>query len=231
MRFSNANKKLQKLAKELGISKRAIYSFDLPAGHTCPGAKDCLSRANRHGNGIKDGPHTRFRCYAASAEVMYKHTREMRWDNLDNVRKALRRGPDICAQRLLGALPSRAKVIRIHTSGDFFSEAYMRAWFIVARECPDLHFYAYTKSLKVLDRVRDLIPANMHINISMGGKFDAMVDSFSLPRAHVVASELVALRRGLKVDTTDGIACSNNTDDFALVVHGTQPVGGHLLAA
>ena len=36
---------------------------------------------------------------------------------------------------------------RIHESGDFWSELYFQAWLEVARQHPNIKFYAYTKQL------------------------------------------------------------------------------------
>ena len=229
MIFSQGNAKLRKLAKDKGIPNAHVVSFDLPAGHTCPGAKDCLSKAGRNGEGLKDGKDTKFRCYAASSEAVYKQTRAMRWKNLDAVRLALRKSIKSCSDKLLASIPKQAKIIRIHTSGDFFSVKYMQAWMKVCEAKPNIQFYAYTKSLKILSKVGE-VPKNLHINLSHGGKFDSLLVELNHPVVHVVSDELIALNRGLKVDSTDGIACSNNISDFALVIHGVQPKGGHSLA-
>jgi hypothetical protein len=45
LKFGEPNAKLKKMIKaKLGLR---LKTFTLPAGHTCPGAKDCLSRADR----------------------------------------------------------------------------------------------------------------------------------------------------------------------------------------
>lgn len=36
--------------------------------------------------------------------------------------------------------------VRIHGSGDFYDQAYLEKWFMVARMCPDIHFKANTRS-------------------------------------------------------------------------------------
>ena len=63
----------------------AIFTFSLPAGHACPFAEACWSRANRDTGTIKDGPRTIFRCYAASMEVR-PSVRRSRWRNLQALR-------------------------------------------------------------------------------------------------------------------------------------------------
>ena len=63
-----------KLAKD-------IVTFSLPAGWTCPGASACLARADRATGKLTDGATQAFRCFAASAEAMYKNVRDVRWQN------------------------------------------------------------------------------------------------------------------------------------------------------
>lgn len=48
------------------------------------------------------------------------------------------------------------KWIRVHDSGDFFSEEYLRAWLEIARAVPDVTFYAYTKEVAMFKRVIEL---------------------------------------------------------------------------
>lgn len=57
--------------------------FSLPAGHTCPGACICLSKADRDTGSITDGTHAEFRCFAASSESTYSSVRRAVWHNLD----------------------------------------------------------------------------------------------------------------------------------------------------
>ena len=114
LKFNRGNAKLGK----------DIYTFSLPAGHSCPFAMECLSKAGRNGEGIQDGKHTRFRCFAASSEAQYPAVREQRWDNFE-----LLKGLDVDAMANLidASLPQKAKIIRIHVSGDFFSQNYFDA--------------------------------------------------------------------------------------------------------
>jgi len=81
--FSNANSKLVKLEKTL---QKKVISFSLPSGFACPGALDCLSRANPVTGKITDGPNTKFRCFSASSEALYPALREMVWRNFEAIR-------------------------------------------------------------------------------------------------------------------------------------------------
>lgn len=40
---------------------------------------------------------------------------------------------------------TRPKYFRVHASGDFYSQDYINAWETIAKEHPDIIFYAYTK--------------------------------------------------------------------------------------
>ncbi|MBN9520832.1 hypothetical protein J0H58_20315 [bacterium] len=52
LRFGQGNAKLD----------AAITTFSLPAGYTCPFARECHSKAHRDTGHIRDGRDTRFRC-------------------------------------------------------------------------------------------------------------------------------------------------------------------------
>src|SRR5271169_2877033 len=75
LKFGHSNRKLAE-----------AITFSIPAGHSCPFAKDCRSCAtlkptNRNGYGIVDGPHSQFRCFTAIDEVLRPQVRISRWKN------------------------------------------------------------------------------------------------------------------------------------------------------
>lgn len=68
--------------------------------------------------------------------------------------------------------------VRIHDAGDFFSREYLQHWAQVAASAPDVLFYAYTKEVahaKTLAHL-GLLPANLVIIFSLGGKQDGQID-------------------------------------------------------
>jgi Gene product 88 len=123
----------------------AIFTFSLPAGHSCPYAKECHSRADRDTGHITDSPNVIYRCYAASMEARRPSVRDSRWRNYELLKRA--RTKEAMTRLILASLSPFAGVVRVHDSGDFFSAAYMDAWLAVARERPRTLFYAYTKAL------------------------------------------------------------------------------------
>ena len=225
-KFSKGNSKLSK----------DTLIFDLPAGKSCPGAKDCLAfiiheSGKRH---LVDGPESCFRCFAASSEVRFPAVSANRESNFLLAKKCLRTG--MLVYQLDRAIheqkTKKTKKIRIHSSGDFFSLSYLLGWLEVARINPDLDFYCYSKSLHFFVKLGPgEIPPNFYVTASMGGKFDHFIVVGLFPRyAIVVNSEEEAetmgyllLGRPLEIDHDDSHCFGPSP--FALLVHGSQPKG------
>ena len=199
--------------------KGVAYEFNLPAGHTCPGARECLVKADRATGKMANGACQRFRCYAASAE-RFPGVREARWRNWETIQAS----KDICGD-LCAAIPRRASRIRIHGSGDFFNQKYFDAWLEVARQTPAVQFWAFTKSVPLWVNRLGVVPANLILQASRGGKHDALIDLHGLKSATVFATRALAEASGLPVDTDDTFACSN-LGSFALVDNFGPDRGG-----
>ena len=120
-------------------------------------------------------------------------------------------------------------ICRIHVAGDFFSPAYMFAWVNMAIMHTDRLFYAYTKSLKYWLKYREYVDLldNFVLTASYGGRDDDMIAEHNLRSAKVVFSESEAVTLGLAIDHDDAHAArpSMSDQDFALLIHGTQPKG------
>ena len=217
--FGEPNAKLKKMLKELSLK---LKTFTLPAGHTCPGAKDCLSRANREPGKIQDGPDTEFRCFAASAEATYPSLRNMVWRNFELIKATLKNSVDACADLICESLPKKFDIMRVHVGGDYFNVKYLQAWIEVAKRNPDKIFYSYSKSLHFFKQFA--LPENLVLTASRGGKYDNMIDLHGWKEALVVYSEQEAIDKGLEIDHDDTHAAFGK-DNFALLIHGTQPKG------
>ena len=219
LKFKNANGKLKKMAIKLGLN---IKTFTLPSGYTCPGAKDCLARADRKTGKVKDGKDTQFRCFMSSLEAVFPSLRAMVWANLEMIRKALKVDVAECANLIHDSLPKKFDVMRVHVGGDYFSREYFMAWVEVAKRNPDKVFYSYSKSLAVIAGIPK--PDNLVLTASRGGKHDDMIDRLAWKEARVVYSEQEAADLGLEIDHDDEHAAFGKKD-FALLIHGTQPKG------
>ena len=46
---------------------------------------------------------------------------------------------------------SKCTVVRIHVSGDFFSQKYIDSWVSIAEQFPNIKFYSYSKTIEIFD--------------------------------------------------------------------------------
>jgi hypothetical protein len=231
LKFSTGNGKLK---------NRLI--FNIPAGYACPHAGVCKTMADRTTGKIMDLPQftgteaDEYRCFAAMAETR-PTVREARWHNWDLLREAIHsNGNQAIALRDLIDISllsqSQKDLIRVHESGDFWTENYMRAWMMVAQSRPQQTFYAYTKSLGMWYNLRDIIPSNFYLTASSGGTLDYLISKYPdvyQRVAYVVYTEEEAKERGLEVDHDDSHCLGDKP--FALLVHGSQRAGSDAMAA
>lgn len=126
-----------KLAKEVGV-------FNIPAVQTCPGR---TAFCERH-------------CYAKRTEAFRPSARKKRKENYDATLKHL----DFIVEIDKEIKEKRLKLVRIHESGDFYSQEYLSSWIKIAKLNPDTIFRAYTRSFQ-LD-FSD-VPGNMLIGYSV----------------------------------------------------------------
>jgi len=232
LKFSNANAKTEALKKvdELKpflANKRHIYSLDLLSGYSCPFAKGCLSKAAVDENGkrkIQDGKDNEFRCFSASQEVQYTNVYNLRKHNFDTLRGLHLN--DMIAM-LNRSMPDNLGICRIHVAGDFFNSDYMFAWINMAMMHKDRLFYAYTKSLKFWLKYREYVDQidNFVLTASFGGRNDSMIAENNLRSAKVVFSEIEAGDLDIDHDDSHAARPSLKNQDFALLLHGTQPKG------
>lgn len=229
--FSPANSKIRKLYKvrELRaiLRERRVYSFDISAGVTCPGAKDCKAYVVQNADGslsLREDAKTLFRCYAASGEVLFKPTFKMRRRNFQHI---------VASQNVAGivslfqhCMPDNLGILRLHSSGDFFSYNYFRAMVIIAELYPLVRFYAYTKSLHFVERfvkeygAVDLacgkLRQNFLLTASRGGKYDDKIASLGIRECIVVPVDYVG---EYPVDENDSHAATAG-GSFAIKIHG-----------
>lgn len=195
-----------------------VWEWNLPAGYTCPGAKDCVSTVDPKTG--KFDPKFKFRCYAAVAE-RYPGVREARWKNYRAVKDLGRRE---IAAALCVALPEKAGHVRIHGSGDFFKEEYFLAWLDVCRHYPKIHFWAFTKVPNLWVAHRERVPSNLILQASYGGRFDHLIEEHHLKFAKVFPTWKAARESGLPIDTDDYYA-RQGTQSFALVDNYAEELG------
>lgn len=201
------NAKIRKSGKKHGI---ALYNFGIPAAEsktgliTCPAAGAC-----------KKG------CYAQQGAYRFGNVAPVfEW------RLEIAQSDDFIAlmQAELKIAKFKAKragqrlVIRIHDSGDFYSVPYLRKWLAIIGMNPDVHFYAYTKQVRLFRRAE--LPANFRLIFSEGGLFDSEIP---MDRHHArVFSTIAELQAAGYANASDDdlVAGLGDNPKIGLVYHG-----------
>jgi hypothetical protein len=97
-----------------------IGAWSIPSLKTCPGKSSLCSKL----------------CYAGR----YEHRLHIDY----SPKLAASKCPDF-----IGNMVSEARlrrIVRVHVSGDFYSQEYIRTWAEIAKRCPGTQFYVYTRS-------------------------------------------------------------------------------------
>lgn len=167
LKFSHTNSKMNILARHFGYKLAQVVSFDIPAGWSCPKADICKNFSDPTTGKIKKVG--RIMCYASKVEAYAPAARRLRWHNFDEIKECAGNSDKIAA-KILEALPNEVKIVRIHSSGDFFSVAYFTAWQKVAAARPNIVFFGYTKQLEYA--ISEQNSPNFFLEYSFGGKDD-----------------------------------------------------------
>ncbi|WP_435158194.1 GP88 family protein [Amycolatopsis sacchari] len=147
-----------------------VYNWTLPAWagrlpdgrtyNTCPSAGIC-----------------REVCYARHGTYLWPAVRAKHQANLQFVLDDLPGWEQaMCAE--LAAAKFDGRWIRVHDSGDFFSDAYTRSWLSVMRCRSNVNFYCYTKEIERFRRLVEPYPPDNFLWVySYGGTQDGEIDT------------------------------------------------------
>lgn len=157
-------------------------------------------------------------CYARSgtynfSNVKAAHTRNLELIVNDPTGWKERMNEELKAKRYQGG-----KSVRIHDSGDFFSEEYFLLWVDIAKENPHVFFYAYTKEVAMVKRHQ--LPENLVIIFSMGGTQDHLIDKENDRHADVFPSlEALEAAGYSNQEDSDLLAATLPTNKIGIVVN------------
>ena len=155
MELLTQNSKLKSTSK---IINKRVFNFGITAYKSitgkiiCPFADKCVKY-----------------CYAQKGAYSWS-----------NVKPAFEKRYEITKQdnfiELMNKEIKRKKVdfLRVHDSGDFYSNSYIQKWFKIANQNPNVNFYAYTKSIPLFKGLS--IPENFDIIFSEGSKVDELIN-------------------------------------------------------
>lgn len=195
LKWSTGNEKLQKLD---------TVSFNLPAFRSADGFQVCP----------KAGACATL-CYARQGRYIMPNVAASRESNLAKVRGDLTIFVREASEDLSNI---KNKIVRVHDSGDFFSQGYMDAWFTLARLHPKKHFYAYTKSLHLAWRNA---PKNFQIIQSVGGLLDGQINR-RLSHSKIFATVSDRRRAGYVNGNKDDGPAIRGERKIGLTYHGNK---------
>lgn len=160
-----------------------IWHFSIPAVKTCPGkTKACTS-------------------------VCYANTSYYRYPNVVAAyrkRNAFRLTARFILQIKEEIAAKNIRIVRIHTAGDFDSAEYIRKWIAIARACPRVKFFFYTRSWRVSHLLQSILVLGSLPNVQ--GFFSCDKDTGPPPKHQKFASAYLAMHDddvpNFKVDLT-----------------------------
>lgn len=177
---------------------RKLLTFGLPAFKsrtgliTCPGAGKCF-----HG------------CYAQQGWYRSCKVRDIQEGRLRATRNKN------FLWRMVAEIQARKpKFVRIHDSGDFYSEWYLMEWIRIAQNCSQTFFFTYSKAVPWVKLFG--LPTNMKIVLSEGGIYDSWIK----PRTDLMARVFDTRKQIRASGFSDG-----SNDDLALILKGHRNIG------
>ena len=194
------NSKLKKTSKN-GYN---VYNFGISAVKTCPSALHCVAD-----------------CYAQQGAY--------RWSN---VAQAFEKRWEITQQSdfvelMTSEIRKKRNIthVRIHDSGDFYSEEYLVKWLKVMRDNEDITFYAYTKEIKLFKKYKPFLPENFIVIYSYGGKHDNLIDRENDRHAMVYENKEDMPDNYINASENDLKAITENKN-VGLIYHGQKKMKG-----
>ena len=157
-------------------------------------------------------------CYARSGTYNFSNVKKAHVRNLESIIN----DPEGWRAELTNELKAKryqgGKSVRIHDSGDFFSEQYFLLWLDIAKENPHVFFYAYTKEVAMVKKHE--LPENFVIIFSMGGTQDHLVDKEKDRHADVFPSIEALEEAGYSdQEASDLLAATLPTTKIGIVVN------------
>lgn len=191
-----------------------VYNFGIPAFQSNTGLKTC-PKAGLCAIG----------CYARSGTYRFKNVvnaYENRLQLTQNENFVDLLLADLHLKVIQAKSKNKTCLIRIHDSGDFYSEPYWDKWRTIMTQRPDVRFYAYTKMVQFF-KSRNDTPPNFRLIYSYGGLDDSHIDTAKDFHSRVFQSETELLALGYSDASNDDlIAALGPNPKIGLIYHGLK---------
>lgn len=154
-----------------------VWHWNLPAGSawSCPGASAWCDASLFGGCYAEETRHPRSYGSAHVKAIYRRNWEAVQTENLAQWCRDMTEWITLKNKRARH-LRNQVRVVRIHTSGDFFSTAYINAWRSVALRCPDVKFYAYTRSWVIPELVEMLEAFRAMPNVTLWASWDSTME-------------------------------------------------------
>lgn len=163
---------------------------------TCPYAKDCIAN-----------------CYARQGAYTWSNVKQAY-----EARLTITLQDDFIQVMDKEIKKKKAKAIRIHDSGDFYSVEYLDKWIAITQLNPDVQFYAYTKSIPYFEN--KILRNNFIVIFSNGGKIT--IPDGSRHSQVFESLEAMELAGYINANDDDTQAWANESNKIGLVYHGNK---------
>jgi hypothetical protein len=113
---------------------------------------------------------------AGKLEKMYPSVREVLLHNWNALKDASRIDMAVMLDTMVNAFKYECeekqveKLFRIHWDGDFFSDDYIQAWYLVITQHPDVHFWVYTRNPDAAEALRDIPNLSLYFSADAENK-------------------------------------------------------------
>ena len=195
------------------LKKDNIFQFSLPAYKgivfrndiqeelkTCPNAGKCVNY-----------------CYASSGNYIFKNVLLVHSRNLNFVINFPEEFINLAIKEIS---EKKISILRIHDSGDFFSEDYLNLWIRIIQKFPNVQFYAYSKQVSLFKT--KMLPKNFTVVYSFGGQQDKLIDENKDRFSKVFQTESILNKLSFQnVSTSDLKASQKRFRKIGLIAHGS----------
>lgn len=194
-----------------------LYNWGIPAYKsqngtiTCPNASKCI-----------------IGCYAKSGAYVWSNVAKAYENRLSLSRtKGFQHVIVYHIDKLMSKHKTGTIMIRIHDSGDFYSQDYLAAWIEIANVYQNetrVQFYAYTKMVQLCKTyaTNGLIPNNLTLIYSFGGRQDEMIQIETDRHSRVFENETELACHGYSDASQNDMVAIGPNNKVGLVYHGTK---------
>jgi hypothetical protein len=211
MLIRSKDRKVANFVNKGGTQPLIANTFGLPSGkaYSCPGATSVCEKI----------------CYAGNLERVFKGVRAVLETNWSQLKDADETTMVRLLVQMIGSFVQDCdkrgaeKLFRIHWDGDFFSEAYTRAWAMVIVSYPDVQFWAYTRSDFAIPLLIDLPNLSLYFSADEANRdlAIALKKTYGVKLAYLAKDFATGKSDFAELQDKSAIPCPENNKKIKLI--------------